>query len=183
MVATNHNRRLHSPSSHQLIESQSRFLTLTLSQPANPRRQSLKLNLLLSQSNPTLQTLVLGEQFQNLIVGHLDIMRIATQRHPSERTFALTKQRTNISRYKTRKIEGIFQPLFQSPTAQIVTIIKSNATHLLQFKHQLDVLHDGFVTQFSVFIRIILSQSICRFHVHFHRIIPNQRIMSTGLIR
>ena len=110
-------------------------------------------------------------------------MGIATQGHPSERTFALTEQGTDVSRHKPREIEGILQPFFQSTTAQIVAIIKSYATHLLQFEHQLNVLHDGFVTQFSIFLRIILAQTIRRFHIHIHRIVTNQRIMGTGLIR
>src|SRR6267378_5660939 len=107
VVTSDSDRRIQLAVSHQVIDLHSHFSAITLSEPANPRRQPLKLNSLLRQSEPATQGLIFGKQTQSKIICFSNIFRIAGQRDPTERTFALAKQRPNVLRYKSWNFKGI----------------------------------------------------------------------------
>src|SRR5260370_6596533 len=67
VVPSDCNRRVEIAYSHQVVDPYSHFGTIALSEPANPRRQPLKLKLLLRQPEPALQGLILGKKTQSKI--------------------------------------------------------------------------------------------------------------------
>ncbi len=65
MISTNHDRRLDLPFLYQIVDRKAELSALAVAEPANARRQSLKLDALARQINPASQNAVLWKQFQN----------------------------------------------------------------------------------------------------------------------
>ena len=80
---------------------------LAVAQPADARRQPLELDLLLRQAHPARQMLVLGEEFQDRCVGGVDVLGIAGERHPAERSLALAEERADVGRHEAGIAEGV----------------------------------------------------------------------------
>src|SRR2546427_13249930 len=68
------------------------FRSLPLPQPTNPRRQPLERDALLGHGDPALEMRVVGKQLQHQLIGALQILRFARERHPAERALPLTKR-------------------------------------------------------------------------------------------
>src|SRR5258707_1185043 len=139
VVPSDRNRRVEIAFSHQVVTRYSHFGTITLSEPANPRRQPLKLKLLLRQPEPATQRLILGKKAQSKIIGFSNIFRIAGQRDPPKRAFPLTKQRANVFRYKSWNFKGILYSRVKSAFPDIVAIVKCDGPVALQPEHCLNM--------------------------------------------
>src|SRR5881394_2625276 len=105
MIAADHNRRFHFSFSDESIEQQSRTMTFTVSEPADARRQSLKLDALLRHTNPAMQRRIIREKLEDRFVGHEQIVRIARQHRPAERALSFAEKRTNEERHKAADFE------------------------------------------------------------------------------
>src|SRR2546427_9635912 len=90
-VLTAEGRRFYPPASHQVVERQPGPGPFAVSKPADARRQSLKRHPLLRQTDPARQRLIVRKQVQHGAIRLLNIVRVARQRHPTERTPALTE--------------------------------------------------------------------------------------------
>src|SRR5258708_13363987 len=84
-------------------------MPLAEAEPADARRQSLELDLLRRQVEPSLEILVLREQSAHLGIGARDVLGITGQRHPAERAFADAEERTHISGHEARIGEAVLQ--------------------------------------------------------------------------
>src|SRR3954468_14813952 len=114
MVAPDHNGCLDLAFLDQIIDGQTELRSLAVSEPADPRRQSLKLDALARQIDPAVENAVLWEQLQHQIVGHGNIGGIAGKRRPTERPASLPTKRTNICRNKPGKIVAFFRPCWKA---------------------------------------------------------------------
>ena len=122
--------------SHQFVKGQGCLLTFPLTQPTDPRRQSLESNPLLGHIEPTFKPLILREQIQKQTIGNLNILGITRKGHPTERPLALAKQRPYIRRHKTRKIKRLGITSLQSPAPKVIPIIERDGPLGLKFNHQ-----------------------------------------------
>src|SRR5216110_395258 len=112
MIAADHNWRFHFSFGDESIEQQSRAMTFAVSKPADARRQSLKFDALLRHANPTMQWRVIREKLENRFVGHEQIVRIARQHRPAERTFSFAEKRTNEKRNEAADFERVLHARF-----------------------------------------------------------------------
>src|SRR2546426_3301346 len=92
---------------HQLVEGQRRFVAFAVAQPADTRRQPLEMYFLAGQRDPTFQRRILREEFENSLVGAIDIFGIPCERYPAKGAFATAKEWANIGRDESRKIQGV----------------------------------------------------------------------------
>ena len=106
MVAANHDRRFHLAPAHQFVEGQPELGALAIAQPADARGQSLEGDTLAGQANPAVQRLIFGEELEHRFVGALDVRRVAGQRRPAERPFALAEERPNEGGHEAREVEA-----------------------------------------------------------------------------
>src|SRR2546425_10393832 len=107
MIAPYHNGSLHNALAHQLVECQPHFVALAVAQPADTRRQPLEMDFLAGQRDPTFQRRILREEFENSLVGAIDIFGIPCERYPAKGAFATAKEWANIGRDESRKIQGV----------------------------------------------------------------------------
>ena len=106
MVAANHDGGDQFAGAHQPVDRQSELGALAVAQPADARRQSLKLNALACQREPSRQRLVVREHLGGQPVGAVDVRGIAGERHPAERSAAFAEQRADVFGHEAGDIEG-----------------------------------------------------------------------------
>src|ERR1700730_4209808 len=126
-----------------MVESQPKLVPLAVSQPANTRRQSLKLYAFLRKLYPTTEMLVVREHLQYQLIGARNVGGFTRQCCPPERAFAFAEQGTNIGGHKTREIVSVFEPLFVGEGADIVSIVERNCAEVLQIEHAFDMFRHG----------------------------------------
>src|SRR5690606_29713426 len=102
MIAANYYRCFYFSSAYKFVKGKSCLFPLTLSQPANARRQSLECDPFPGHFHPSHQRLVLRKQFHDYLVRDSNIIGIATQCCPTEWALAFTEKWPDISRNKTR---------------------------------------------------------------------------------
>src|SRR5438045_8664690 len=122
MVAANHHRGFDLPLPHQVIDSQTKLSTLTITQPADARRESLKFYALAGEVDPTFKNLVLGKEFQNQIVCNGDISGIAGKRCPAEGAASFAEKWTNIGWDEAREIVCILDTALEGKGADGVAV-------------------------------------------------------------
>src|SRR5262247_3662105 len=107
MVATHDDGCLQLSLCHQPVQSQAKLVALSISQPADTRRQSLKFHALLRQRDPAAQMFVLREQFEHELIGSGNIRWFTGQRSPAKWSLARTEQRTYVRRHETGEVVGV----------------------------------------------------------------------------
>src|SRR5829696_9852244 len=123
----------------QIIESQACLVPLTVAEPADAGRQALEADLVASTPQPLLQSVVAREQLHHRPVGDLDIARVARQRHPAERAFALAEQWPDVSRHEARELESTLIATQSGFVANRVAIVEDLGTGILELHHRLHV--------------------------------------------
>ena len=137
MVATDNDGGFQFATFNHFVELQTRPVAVTKSDPANSRRQALKRNPLPCHVKPVVKMCVVWKQLLHRLIGPVDILRIARQGAPSERTDPLAEQRSDIGRNKTWKCKGVLQPFLKGNLANIIAIIQSRHTVVPEIYHRL----------------------------------------------
>src|SRR5919112_6336178 len=88
--------------SHQLVEAETCPVPLTRPEPADASGEALEVDFLAGFGDPTLQTLVVGKEIQDRIVGRRYVRLLARERGPPERTLALAEERPDVGGYEPR---------------------------------------------------------------------------------
>ncbi len=115
------------------------FGSLTQADPADARRQALKADALAGHVQPVVQVRVVRDQFLDLGVGLVDVLRVARQRDPAERTDTTAEQRADVGRHETGEIEGIGHADFFGHLTNVVAVVEGRNTGLLEREHGFDV--------------------------------------------
>src|SRR5581483_12304589 len=96
MIAANDDRGRNLAFGHEIIHSDAELCAIALPEPANSRRQTLELNALSRQGEPTLEMRILWKQLQRQRIGAIDVFGIARKGHPTKRPFAFAEQWPNV---------------------------------------------------------------------------------------
>ncbi len=134
------------------------------------------------QVDPAAQDAILGKQFQNQIVGYVNVGRFAGQRYPAEWSAAFAKQRTNICGHESGEVVGVLDAALKGEGADVVSVVEGDRAHLLQAQHAFDVPRHGIERFFLIRLRIALAQLERRFEGHAVRYISVQRIVRRSLV-
>src|SRR5437870_13635013 len=114
MIAADHDRRLDLSRLHEMVDSLAEESALTISQPADPRRQALKSHFLTREVDPSIQNFVLRKQLQNEIVCQRDVARVSRERDPAKRPAAFRKHRTDVCGNESWTVIGVLHTAFVS---------------------------------------------------------------------
>ena len=136
MVAADDDGGLYRAAGHQFVEAQSGQVALAIPQPADARRETLEVDALLSHANPAPQVGVVGEQLQDRLIRHADILRVAAEGHPAERPLALAEQRPDVGGHEAGVAEGVAHAGVERPLAQVVAVVEDDGTAPLELDHR-----------------------------------------------
>src|SRR5258705_884573 len=139
MVASDGYWRFQVAALDEVVNGLTHFGTLAIPQPADTRRQSVKVNALARKTQPTVKGSVVREQFQSEIIGLAYIFLVTRERHPAKRSLAFAEKWPNVFRHKARNLEGIFATSVERLLANVVAIVKDHRSRTFQSQHRLDV--------------------------------------------
>ena len=126
-----------------LVEGEPQAMTLAEAHPADARRQALKMNARSRHVEPVMQMRIIRNQFLDLRVGLVDILGIAGQRGPAERTDAAAEQRADVLRHEARNIECMRHAGIARHLADVVAVVEYRQSHRLEAQQILDVFRHG----------------------------------------
>ncbi len=129
-----------------------------------------------------MQMFVIFNQRFNFGVSFVDILRIAGERHPAERTNAPTEQRANIGRDETWKIERVFNAHFFRHLTNIIAVVKSRDAHLFKRQHCANVIGHGAFRRLDDLLRLGFGLALIFFPLPAERQVAVQRIVRAGLV-
>ncbi len=124
---------------HEMIDALAELGAFTIAEPADACRQALESYFLARQMDPAVQNLVVGEQFQNEIIGDARCLRISGQGRPSEGPSAFAEHRPNIGRNESREVVRILHAAFESHRPDVVAVVEGDGAALLHIQHGLNV--------------------------------------------
>src|SRR5579864_6201379 len=124
MVASNYDRRLQFASRDQIIQRQSKLVALTITQPADSRRESLKFHPLLRQLDPAREDFIVRKHLEHQLIRTVDIGSLSRKRRPAKWSTAFAKKGANICRDKSGKVVSVLNALLVSKRPNIVSIIE-----------------------------------------------------------
>ncbi|MNH97868.1 hypothetical protein D3C73_505750 [compost metagenome] len=125
---------------------------------------------------------VVRDQLFDLGVGFVDVLRITRQRRPTERTDATAEQRTDVGRYETREIEGVFDAFFLRHLTDIVAVVEGRDALLLEFQHGFDVHRHRLLGGFDYGGRFGLGASAVFVPGPARRQVAVERVVGAGLV-
>ncbi len=157
MIAADHDRRLQLAVTHHFVEGKAEAVTLAEAYPADARRQALERDPFARHVEPVMQVVVIGDEFLHLGIGLVDVLRIARQRAPAERTDALAEQRTDIGRHEAGEGEGILEALVQGDLADVVAVIEGRNAPVPEGDHGFHMFAHGGARRLFDRLRIALA--------------------------
>ena len=78
---------------------------------------------------------MVGQELADLLVGPADVLGVAGERDPAERTLALAEERADIGLDEARIVEGVGYADVMRHLAQIVAVVEHDRAALLEFEH------------------------------------------------
>src|SRR5258705_11796951 len=120
MVASDGYWRFQVAALDEVVNGLTHFGTLAIPQPADTRRQSLKVNTLSRKTQPTIKGSVVREQFQSEKIGLANIFLLTRECHPTKRPLAFAEHWPNVFGHKVRNLKVIFQTLVERLLANVV---------------------------------------------------------------
>src|ERR1700691_3497718 len=115
-------------------------MALPEADPADSRRQPLKLDSRASHVEPAMKMRIVRDQLSDLRIGFVDVLGIAGEGGPTERSDAAAEQRPYVLGHESRNIEGSRHALIERHLTNVVAVVEHRQTHGLEAQHELDVL-------------------------------------------
>ena len=113
-----------SPLRDHLVERQPEPVSVPESHPADARRQSLERDAFARHVQPMVQMGVVRQQFLDLRVRAVDVLRVTGERHPAKRPHSTAKQRADVGGDEARKREGVLQPFVFGDLPDVVAVVE-----------------------------------------------------------
>src|SRR5215211_7107149 len=124
MIPPDHNRSTQLARSHHLVEAEAGAVSLAVSEPADPRRKPLELDSLAREADPARNRLLVAEQVEDGVVGAVDVLGVAGDRHPAERSAAPAELRPDVGGDEARVVEGALGAVLGRQAAQGVSVVE-----------------------------------------------------------
>ena len=182
MIAPDHDRRFQLALRHHLVEGKTDAVPVAEPDPADARRQALEVDALPRHVEPVMQMLVVRQQLLHLLVGLVDILRIARERDPAERANAAAEQRTDIGRHEARKIERILHADIEGALADVVAVIERRDALRHEIQHRAHMHRHRFLRRLLDRLRIALAPLLPFGERPAGRQIAIERIVRGGLV-
>src|ERR1041385_9104598 len=100
MIAADRDRRLQIATLHEVVDRLAHLGAFTVTEPADARRQPLKMHAVARETQPAIQRPIFGKHLQREIVSLANVLRIARQRDPAKWPLTFAEERANVLRHE-----------------------------------------------------------------------------------
>src|SRR5258707_14016396 len=107
-------------------------MTLSQTNPADARRQSLKMNLRARHVEPVMQMRIVRDQLFDFGVGLVDVFRISGECDPAERSDAAAEQRADVFRHETGETKSVSDTRIEGDLPDVVAVFEHRQSHALE---------------------------------------------------
>src|SRR5215211_9531266 len=121
---------------HQLVEAEACPVALACPEPTDACGEALEVDLLAGLRDPTRQTLVVGKEIQDRIVGRRYVRLLARERGPPERPLALAEQRPDVRGHEPWIAVSAFEAAELGLPTQGVAVVEDLGSLLLETHHR-----------------------------------------------
>jgi hypothetical protein len=139
VVAPDHDRRLHAPGSHEIVEGAAGLRALTVPEPADAGGKSLEGDALSRKRDPAPERRVLREEVEDRAVRLRDVGGIARERGPPERPLPFAEERPDVERDEADDRERVGDAGLNRPRAEVVAVVERHGAAPLEREHRADV--------------------------------------------
>ncbi len=157
MIAADHDRRLQLTARDHRIERQADPVAVAQTDPADPRRQPLKRDPLMRHVEPAVQMRVVRQQLLDLRVGLRDVVGIARERDPAERSDPAAEQRPDVRRHESRVRERVRKAGLERHLANVVAVVERRDAEAMKRDHGFDVRDHRALRRLGDGLRIALA--------------------------
>src|ERR1700726_4812937 len=124
MIPADDNRRFQFAAGDQAIEREAEFVALSVTEPADARRQSLESHAFLGEPDPPAEDFVVWEHLADQRIGAVDVRRLARKRYPAERAATLAEERSDIGGHEPGEIVGVLYTLLVRKGADVIAVVE-----------------------------------------------------------
>src|SRR5215218_3517427 len=124
------------PVCDELVEAEAGPVPLASSEPADARGEALEVDLLPCFGDPTPQTLIIGEQIDNGVVGRRYVRLLARERGPPEGPLALAEERPDVGPNESRIAVCAIEASELRLPAQRVAVVEDLGAPFLEADHR-----------------------------------------------
>src|SRR5579863_3354943 len=128
---------------HHGVDYLAELRTLPVAEPADTRRKTLELDLVVGLRDPTHQGLVLGEFLADYIIGRVDVLCPPRKRDPAEGPPPLGEEGPDVFRHETWYLERVLNAGVLGHLPDVVAILKRNRSPVLESQKRSDMLRYG----------------------------------------
>ena len=128
---------------HHGVDGERQFGAGAVAEPGDAGRQALEGHVVAGEADPVADDAVVGEQLQHLVVDLADVLRVAAERHPAERSDGPGEQRPQIGLGEDRDVEGVGDAAVAGVGADQVAVVEHLGAGRLELQHGGDVDGDG----------------------------------------
>ena len=169
MIASDDDRCRQFAGGNHVVEAHPGLVSFALTQPTDTGRKSLEGHAFLCGLDPAVQVFVLGKEVKDGSISTRNIGRVAGQRHPAERPFALTEQWPDIGGHETWEVEGSLVSALAGLVPDGVAVVEDLGAGIHEPDHRFDLLGHGSLGLLGEFRRIDPGGLGPFLHRHSHR--------------
>src|SRR5262245_3249844 len=124
VIAPDHDRRRQLAAANQLVQCDAEPGALTLSQPTDPRWQTLEGDALLCESDPAAEMRVIRKELEDQLIGAMQVSWLARERDPAKGALPFAEQGPDVLGHEARNGEGIGNAGVAGLGANVVAVIE-----------------------------------------------------------
>jgi hypothetical protein len=146
------------------------------------RRQTLERDAFACQMDPPDQRLVVREHLERRFVGDADVLRVAGERRPAERSAPFTEQRPDVLGDEAGNVERVGDARLARLRPDVVAVVERNRAALLQREQGAHMVGHRRHRPCDVVVRIPIAQPVRFVEAEAVRHVAIQRIVRRRLI-
>ncbi len=182
MIAPDDDRGTDGTGPDELVEGQPGPSPLAVPEPADPGGQPLERDPLVGHRDPSVKAGVVGEQFEDRLVGAEDVGGIARQRCPPERPAALAELRPDEGRDEARVVECVRDARLERLCPQVVAVVEDDGAGALKVEHRPNVVRHRAARTALVLIGLGRAQELRIGERDLGRDIASEGVVGGGLV-
>ena len=157
-------------------------MPFAVAEPADAGGKTLECDAFFCHVNPSMQSRIVWEKFEQCVIGGLDVLRIAAQCDPTEGAAADAELRANVGGNESGERECIGVASVECALTDVVAVIKGLRAAMHELDHESHMLRHRLHRDPLILGCIARAKNICSFARHVDGVVAFEWIVRARLI-